>query len=125
MNISWEQYAVLSEKLASSIPAEKYSYLIGILNGANILTGDIAKKLKLPIVWLNPKIPIPAFDYPGLPLIVDEICDTGKTLQHVRQHVSADCAVLHTRVKSSVDFFAEQIPDGVDWVYYPWEMPEN
>lgn len=61
-------------------------------------------------------------------LIIDDICDTGHTLEEVRQHYldqnhDVKTAALYYK-ESSIhvpDFFVHKIPADSPWVIFPWE----
>lgn len=61
-------------------------------------------------------------------LLVDDISDTGKTLQEVRDfytpHNNIKTLVLYYKEQEGVrvpDFYWQKIPTDSPWIFYPWE----
>ena len=119
--VSWEDFDKASESLAKKIihyEGETGNNFIGIYaipRGGYCLGVKLSHLLGIPLthIFYQEKI-----------LIVDEICDNGKTLYfHMKNNYdSVKSVVWHLRSGSIVkpDFFAEKIAHK-KWISYPWE----
>jgi hypoxanthine phosphoribosyltransferase len=66
-------------------------------------------------------------------LIIDEVCDTGETLQFVKNYLleataaSVQSAVLHYKPKRSTTGFVPEfyVEKTNHWIIYPWEASEQ
>ncbi len=84
----------------------------------------------IPAVLLSHKTGISYFDAfrfsipgNGHVLVVDDICDSGKTLQHLEYKT----AVLHYKPHTSIiepTFYACKF-ESDDWIVYPWENKDS
>ena len=112
--ISWEEVETLVNILHDNIleSDEDFDTIYGLPRGGLI-----------PAVMLSHKTGIPyklgyGTDY-GNALVVDDICDSGKTLQPLKYKT----AVLHYKPHTSIiepTFYACKF-ECDDWIVYPWE----
>jgi uncharacterized protein len=81
----------------------------------------------IPAVMLSHKLNIPLFR-PGMVLnnkvlIVDDICDSGSTLQ---KYNVITTAVIHYKQSAKVDpNFYYSLAKNDSWYYYPWERRDS
>jgi len=81
----------------------------------------------IPAVMLSHKmnIPLTTYMYTKNTIIVDDICDSGQTLEEVL--ADNPTAVLHYKSKTSTikpTLFAKELT--IDhWIVYPWELKES
>ena len=83
----------------------------------------------IPGVMLSHILNIPYTSHPELfnpseVLIVDDICDSGKTLQRYKEYQTA---VLHHKphtANCTPDIYAV-LHNSNAWIIYPWEHPES
>jgi len=60
-------------------------------------------------------------------LVVDDIADTGKTLEDIRdcwgKYLNLRFATLHWKLSSKIkpDFYGAEIANDAPWITYPWE----
>lgn len=145
-NLSWAEVEKAVEIIVNRIGNKKYDYVIGIANGGLIPATLIAKKLNLKTlsvgmssykdniqldkvtVWSNlNQISNMKVDY-GTCIIVDDICDSGKTFHNLKKYylteeeIITDTAALVVKPKSTFtpDYYAINI-DSETWVKFPWE----
>lgn len=142
--LSWEQTAELSKKLATTIKESEFEpdYLVGITVGGLIPLGLLAEELDIRNI-----LTVSASSYEGkeqrelevkyLPnidlagkriLLIDEVSETGQTLQHIAsllkekyQPSELRTATLVVNVKESKfypDFYSLEAHD---WIIFPWE----
>jgi len=130
---SWDEFFKDAKKLAEIIQPNKPKSLIVVTRGGMFLGGMLSEYLDIPIVetvsvksyadrekqLLNVLKPAVA----GLPdpLIIDDIADTGETLQHLSKIYEAKTAVLFYKPSAIIkpDFHLHEINK---WVKFPWEV---
>jgi hypoxanthine phosphoribosyltransferase len=112
--VSWEDINILVEDLCNTIKSSgaQIKSITGIQRGGLIPAVMISHKLNIPYVSTINKDT----------LVVDDICDTGYTLENI---VGAYTAALHYKSTSSFtpDFYAKEV--GPEWIVYPWERKDS
>ena len=124
--IPWERVEELCSILAAEIrrlyPCPERLCIAGIAYGGLVPAALVTRELRASLVAIRPTGGI----NPGKreTIVIDEICDTGKTLQKLRRSCEGrfTAMTLHCKSRSShiPDYTAEIIP-GDGWVHYPWE----
>jgi hypoxanthine phosphoribosyltransferase len=114
--ISWERFEQLIRELASTIKDSNIHIngIYGIPRGGLIIAVRLSHLLNIP---LRP------YNLPNT-LIVDDICDSGKTLHFhsVRNSFKYFYASLFKRHNSSFNpNFVGKILDHDSWIEFPWE----
>tara|TARA_B100001063_G_scaffold215038_1_gene215739 strand:- start:490 stop:903 length:414 start_codon:yes stop_codon:yes gene_type:complete len=116
--LNWKDVEDLIDILHSNILESdfKIEYIYGIPRGGLI-----------PSVLLSHKmgIPLTNYAYTKNSLIVDDICDSGKTLSEIL--APNPTAVLHYKPHTSSfkpTLFASKFNDD-DWIVYPWERVDS
>ena len=115
--ITWDYIETAIDNIASQVKSSELNieYILGIPRGGLI-----------PAVMLSHKLNIPLFR-PGMVLnnkvlIVDDICDSGGTLQ---KYNVITTATIHTKLTASVQpTFHYEVVDK-DWIVYPWEQKDS
>ena len=142
--LSWEQIADLSKKLAATIKSSGFEpdYLVGITVGGLIPLGLLAEELDIRNILtvsassyegkeqreLEVKY-LPNIDLTGKKiLLIDEVSETGQTLQHIAgllkekyQPNELRTATLVVNMKESKfhpDFYSLEANE---WMIFPWE----
>lgn len=145
LNLSWAEVEQAVSIIINRIGNKKYDYVVGIANGGLIPATLIAKKLKLKTVsvglesydgkdlkkltlWseINTRWYIP--QQHDLCLLVDDISDSGKSFNYVKntyllnQDILCDTASLVVKPKTTFmpDYFAMNVHTDT-WVKFPWE----
>lgn len=118
----------------------KIDKVVGVLRGGKYPAELIAQYLHVPVEFISysskqgqgdnkdhdnvlPKI------QGRVLLIVDDIADSGKTIEelfvhYVREKHTVFTAVLYYKDRHSgyvPDFYWKEIPEDFGWIYYPWE----
>tara|TARA_R110000823_G_scaffold283986_1_gene402131 strand:- start:27 stop:422 length:396 start_codon:yes stop_codon:yes gene_type:complete len=111
--ISWEEVEILVNILYDNIleSGEKFNTIKGLPRGGLI-----------PAVMLSHKSGI-SYASHGNALVVDDICDSGKTLKTIQ----FPTAVLHYKPHTSIiepTFYACKF-ESDDWIVYPWENKDS
>ena len=112
--LSWDDIETLTDTLCKTILLSnvKITSVTGLERGGLIPAVMISHKLNIPYVY--------SIDYTTL--VVDDICDTGETLNRM---VTPLTAVLHYKptAKHRPTFFAQEV--GTEWIVYPWERKDS
>jgi hypoxanthine phosphoribosyltransferase len=112
--LSWDDIQQSVDILCEAILASELEItsVTGLQRGGLIPAVMISHKLNLPYVHsVHPNT-----------LVVDDICDTGKTLGTI---LEAPTAVLHYKLTASTQptFYAKEV--GEEWIVYPWERADS
>ena len=129
--ISWDEIDTLVDSLSAQIildckkngttPKERYKGIYALQRGGLI-----------PGVMLSHRLDIPMIDrlqsYYGREfLLIDDIADTGGTLEKMKAEIynNAHTATIHYHTQSSVEpaYWVEE--KGDDWIVYPWEQDDS
>ncbi len=151
LHISWDEAVSLSLRLAGKVRASGYSpdLIVAVSRGglvpARIISdvlgvddiiaimikywGTARRRHERPLIYHGVE---PSIVRERKVLIVDEVSDTGKTLEIAVDFVSmagpldVKTAVLHLKSTSSFvpDFYIEKLEDWV-WISYPWSRCED
>lgn len=114
--VNWKDFLILSAKLANSIDWTKYDSIYPIIRGGICVASELSSFSNVPIVWELSQDKRPST------LIVDDICDSGATLEPF-MHDGYDCAVLHYAGHGATPtYYAEK---SNEWIVYPWEESDE
>ena len=113
--LSWDDIETLVNQLCEWIDHSELpiTSVTGIERGGLIPAVMISHKLNLPYVYtVHPNT-----------LVVDDICDTGETLNLILGGVHT--AVLHYKstAKHKPTFYGQEVGD--EWIVYPWERKDS
>ena len=119
--LTWNDINSLVDKLANEVSQAPVPprYITGLPRGGLIPAVMLSHKLNIPFVNISLIRALPAVDM----LIVDDIADSGETLEQYKRYPTA---VLHYKLQSEhiPTFFATEIDD-TDWIVYPWEREDS
>jgi len=115
--ITWDYIETAVDNIASQIKSSELNieYILGMPRGGLIPAVMLSHKLNIPLfrpgMILNNKV-----------LIVDDICNSGLTLQKYNVITTAS---IHTKATASVQptFYYEVVDK--DWIVYPWERTDS
>jgi uncharacterized protein len=97
-------------------------HIHGVPRGGLIPAVMLSHKLNIPLTPCNWDV---TNDDTIQTLVVDEICDSGKTLT---KYTMVGCLTLALHYKKSAivtpDFYYDSIADN-DWIVYPWESKDS
>lgn len=108
---SWEQFDKACKKLAQKLKKKGKSIraVYGVPRGGLILAVKLSHLLGIPLV-LDPE---------KADLIVDEVCDSGKTLLKYKRKYKKLFATIHLKNNSrQPDYWLYKTKA---WIVYPWE----
>ena len=145
LNLTWADVEQGVNIIINRIGNKKYDYVIGIANGGLIPATLIAKRLKLKTMsvglesydgkdfknvtlWSEINKRIYILQQHGLCLLVDDISDSGKSFNYIKNdylknvEIVCDTASLVVKPKTSFmpDYFAMNVHTDT-WVKFPWE----
>jgi hypoxanthine phosphoribosyltransferase len=123
--IDWSTIEFLVDQLTTQIrkSGKQYDAVVGVLRGGLVPAVMLSHRLDLPLYVVRPDSDL--WDEDNHYLIVDEIYDTGKTIDQLKtKHPNADFAVLyHNSNLPPLDFYAtKQLLN--KWLVFPWEKQE-
>ena len=119
--ISWDEFDNLVDELADMIPEGVYEGVYAVPRGGLITGVMLSHKLNLPFIDRLQSY------YGKKFLIVDDIADTGETLNRFKAEIYdyADIATIHYHKQSIVEpaYWVES--KGDKWSVYPWEKKNS
>tara|TARA_R100000664_G_C2754518_1_gene142158 strand:- start:1097 stop:1519 length:423 start_codon:yes stop_codon:yes gene_type:complete len=126
--ISWEQYDDYINKISDWIDQlQRYQGLnigavYGLPRGGLPIAVSLSHQLNLPLLMNYDDRKVVTDKQI---LIVDDIADTGKTLNHYKDEERNIIVTLHFHEQSIVrpDFYCEE--KGDKWIVYPWEREDS
>lgn len=116
---TWEQFDEAVERLAHAIEAEGFpiKVICGVPRGGLVLAVALSHRLNKPLATLTTLPP------PDDWLVVDDISDSGKTLEKINPRLSA---TIHcVKVTSFVPTMYLDTKREGDWIVYPWEKEKQ
>ena len=114
--IEWRDIDEAIERLAINITNSEIGF--DAVNG--IPRGGL-----IPAIMLSHKLGLPYSNFPSLKgniLLVDDICDSGKTLERYKFETHIYTVTLHYKQSASYEpnFWWRLAPEN-EWIVYPWE----
>jgi hypoxanthine phosphoribosyltransferase len=128
--LTWQDIEDLTERLAQQIQNANFKpdIIVAVPRGGFIPARILADIFDVKNLISFPEGLLPDDRVgPHKILVVDEICDTGKTvIQIQRVRPSWKIATLHTRSTAPVrPNFPGYLLEGSEWIVYPWEKCEE
>jgi len=145
LNLTWADVEQGVNIIINRIGNKKYDYVIGIANGGLIPATLIAKRLKIKTMsvglesydgkdfkkvtlWSEINKRLYILQQHGLCLLVDDISDSGKSFNYIKndylknEEILCDTASLVVKPKTTFmpDYFAMTVHTDI-WVKFPWE----
>lgn len=124
---TWQEFDKDIDSLAKKLKKEKIKNILAIPRGGYVLAVALSHRLNIPILWQESEW---WKTISKNTLVVDDICDSGKTLQKLFRELDlpkCKTAVLFWRQndKFEPDFFADELLDKLVWVVMPWETKKS
>ena len=111
---SWEEFDKSVEYIASKCRFQDFSGIYGIPRGGLCLAVALSHKLKINLITEPIKNS----------LIVDDICETGITLNSFKDIEGAMYFVLFSKIKPTW-WRSVNITEKKEWIVFPWENTKN
>ena len=119
--LNWNEFDELVEELCDMIPEGVYEGIYPIQRGGLIPAVMMSHQLGLPIIDRLQSY------YGKKFLIVDDIADTGATLEKLKAEIykEAHTATIHYHKQSVVEPHYWVAEKGDKWIVYPWERKDS
>lgn len=139
LNYSWESLSLDIKKISNEILEQIWlpDYVVGIKRGGLVPATMLSHSLKVPLEIITCKLrgELEEFDLSFIEknldkkiLLVDDICDSGKTFKKIFEKVknikAKTCVMFYNTNQSiKIDFMARKLDRNLDkrWVIFPWE----
>lgn len=116
---SWQDFAADAELLAQKVRGRNHTGIFGIPRGGIVLAVVLSYRLGIPLVLRLENITENT-------LIVDDICDTGVTLEKLKKDLGFLPAVAtifyHKDAIIKPDIC---LKEKTQWIVFPWETEES
>lgn len=114
---TWADFDRAVDDLLEKMHGVDVAAIYGIPRGGLPLAVSLSHRLQVPILQTITD----SIFYSGHILVVDDISDSGKTLQRIALPMRAITATIH--ITKHTDFIPDfhYVPRHADWVHYPWE----
>jgi hypoxanthine phosphoribosyltransferase len=119
--LTWSDIEMLVHDLCAQIvmPGIQIEHIYGLPRGGLIPAVMVSHKLGIPMVKTIKS---------SNTLIVDDICDSGKTfVKWSKKHPTAEYACLHYKPHTSnfIPTFSSNRLQSDNWIVYPWERDDS
>jgi xanthine phosphoribosyltransferase len=111
--LSWDDFDRAVQHIAASCAGRRFTGIHGIPRGGLCLAVALSHRLELPLL---------ADARPGC-LLVDDVYETGLTLETHRQLPDAQAVVWISKAEPQW-WLAVEVTSAADWIVFPWEDPE-
>jgi hypoxanthine phosphoribosyltransferase len=125
--LSWDDIKKVVEKIVKKIEnlEKKPFYIYGVPRGGLIPATWISHKTGIKYQQINSAQITKMADLSHI-LIIDDICDSGKTVKEIRENypkVKVACLYYKETASETPDIYGEIIGD--EWIVFPWEEEEE
>lgn len=120
--LSWQDVEDAVERLAINIASneKEITGIMGLPRGGLVPAVMLSHKLDIPFITEDEDTG------EGYVLLVDDICDSGNTLEQYREFDNVLTATLHYKTSACIepDFWWRLAPEN-EWIVYPWESKDS
>jgi len=125
--LSWGDIEEAVDKVVEKINnlENKPFYVYGVPRGGLIPATWISHKMGIKYQQINSAQITKMADLSHI-LIIDDICDSGKTVKEIRKNypkVKVACLYYKETASETPDIYGEIVGD--DWIVFPWENDET
>ena len=125
--LSWKDIEDVIDKVVEKIDnlEKKPFYIYGVPRGGLIPATWISHKTGIKYQQINSAQISKMADLSHI-LIIDDICDSGKTVKEIRENypkVKVACLYYKETASETPDIYGEIVGD--DWLVFPWELNET
>ena len=115
--LTWEQFDSVCKEIHIWAKDKKFNSIYGPPRGGLVLAVKLSHLLEIPLI-------VSKDDITPRTLIVDDITDTGKTMEKFRQKGNKIATIFYHKQSTVIPdkWFFEKTDK---WVIYPWENSEN
>ena len=127
IHLSWDDIKDVIEKVAEKINnlEKKPFYIYGVPRGGLIPATWLSHKTGIKYQQIN-SVQISKMADLSHILIIDDICDSGKTVKEIRENfpkVKVACLYHKETASETPDIYGEIV--GEEWLVFPWENDEE
>jgi hypoxanthine phosphoribosyltransferase len=119
VRLSWKDIEKAVDDIAKEASKFKWDTIVAVMRGGMVPARMVAAKLGVENIVVWDKRHGELGPVSGHVLIVDDICDTGKTLQDAKFVFGAPVAVIVSK-REGPDYVGMLAAQG-SWVIFPWE----
>jgi xanthine phosphoribosyltransferase len=113
-HLHWHDFDQAVERIAVLLNDRRFTGIHGIPRGGLVLAVALSHRLELPL------LPDPQ---PGC-LVVDDVFETGRTLEPHRQLEGAELVVWISKAEPEW-WRAVEVTSSQEWIVFPWESAER
>lgn len=122
--LDWDDINHMVDRLATNIKSSKLKLdaVYGLARGGLIPAVMLSHRLNLPYIELDYNN-----DKYNIILVVDDICDSGYTLEKYKEYQgSIYTATLHYKNSATYEpHFWVKLASESEWIVYPWETEDS
>jgi len=111
--LNWDDFDRAVQQIAARCAGRRFTGIHGIPRGGLCLAVALSHRLELPLL---------PDARPGC-LLVDDVYETGLTLEAHRQLPEAQAVVWISKAEPQW-WLAAEVTTAADWIVFPWEDPE-
>jgi len=132
--VGWQEMHQLCILMALVISEKKYKRIVGISRGGLIPGVCLSQSLDIPfepLQWQTRdgdlrdtlSVALMALEDPNDILFVDDVCDSGQTIEQIRDiFPESHWAVLYSKKGNmAIDFEGCRLYNNKQWIVFPWE----
>jgi hypoxanthine phosphoribosyltransferase len=113
-HLTWTDFDEAVYRLANAFEGRAFNGVYGFPRGGLPLAVALSHRLGLPLLEeIEPDC-----------LVVDDVYETGRTLEPALEYEGVECAVWISKV-SPTWFKAAEVVSTDEWLIFPWENPAN
>ncbi len=121
--LTWDYIDAAADYLAEKITESKLPIeaIYGVPRGGLIIASLLSHRLSIPLVMSRVSS---GYENENI-LIVDDICDTGKTLEKYKIFRYPIATIHHKKSALVKPLFYYEVVEETDWINYPWEKEDS
>ena len=142
LKFKFDEINMMSRLIASRAESDNFTHVLGIARGGLVPATILSYELDLPLITcsvssyhgternelrINQDIKLSEFTQDSKLLLIDDICDTGETMQWLSNRLtlanvkhSKACIFTKTKHTEYLDHYGFVVPDD-KWIVFPWE----
>jgi hypoxanthine phosphoribosyltransferase len=121
--ITWDYIDIAADYLAEKITESQLliEAIYGVPRGGLIIASLLSHRLNIPLTMSR----VSSIHENENILIVDDICDSGKTLEKYKIFRYPIITIHHKKSARVKPIFYYEVAEETDWIVYPWEKEDS